>query len=344
MARIIASATRDAQGRDLLSAIGASTDLLPRILDPLERVGAVVPDLPKPLSRLAGVPVFCCSNDTWTGVAGLGALRPGLAYNISGTTEVLGVVSETSGFAEGLMSVDWCGVHQLGGPSQNGADTIAWLLDLFGQFNGGYASVGSGIDALLAGQRDPQPVVFLPYLQGERVPYWDASLRGAFVGLNRRHGATDLAWAVLEGIACLNRIVLDKAEAALGFTVSEIRFGGGAARNPTWQQLKADICRRPVVVGVSEQPGILGAAIVAWTGTGRFSSLAQAQERLVKVASRCEPDAIRGKAYALLFELYRRCEQALAPISHDLAGFARENGPLLGAPIAASRPGEEPSA
>jgi xylulokinase len=265
--------------------------------------------------------VFCCSHDTWACVAGIGALRAGYAYNISGTTEVLGVMSEAPASAEGLLTVDWRGVHQLGGPSQNGADTAGWLLDVLGRLNDDHDSVSESIAALLAGVRNSQPLLFLPYLQGERVPYWDASLRGAFVGLNRQHGATDLAYAVLEGIACLNRVVLERAEAALGTRVTEIRFGGGPARNPIWAQIKADICDRPIVVGVSQQPGVLGAAIVAWTGLKQFASLSAAQDALVKIATRHAPDPTRRVACDTLFRLYRRCEDALAPISRDLAAL-----------------------
>src|SRR3546814_1120132 len=140
------------------------------------------------------------------------------------------------------------------------------------------------MNALLSAPRDPQAALFLPYLQGERVPYWDPGLRGAFVGLNRRHGPGDLAWAVLEGVAFLNRIVLERAEAALGGPVNEIRFGGGAASNPQWCQVKADICERAVVVGQADQPGVLGAAVAAWAGLGRYDSFAAAQNALVRVA------------------------------------------------------------
>eukprot|EP01038_Epipyxis_sp_PR26KG_P018653 gene18653-26375_t len=225
---------------------------------------------PAQLDRLAGLPVFCSSSDTWVAVAGLGALRPGYAYNISGTTEVLGAVGLEPVEAEGLLTVDWRGLWQIGGPSQNGADTVSWLLSLLARDAQDQGSTGQRIDALLAGRRHPQPLLFLPYLQGERVPYWNPALRGAILGLGRQHGATDLAYAVLEGVAFLNRIVLERAEAALGSAVGEIRFGGGAAANPVWSQIKADICGRPVVVGASGEPGLLGAAIVAWTGLGRF--------------------------------------------------------------------------
>jgi xylulokinase len=318
LARLLAAA-EPAAGGDLLGAIGLSPAILPPLLEPCESVGEVQPDLPAPLDRLVGRPVFCASNDTWAAVVGLGAMRDGFAYNISGTTEVLGVMGREPARAEGLMTVDWRGLFQLGGPSQNGADTVSWLLSLLGR--DGEGGVGREIDALLAGVRQPQPLLFLPYLQGERVPYWNPGLRGAFIGLNRRHGATDLAYAVLEGVASLNRVVLERAETATGRPVAEIRFGGGGAANPVWSQIKADICGRSVVVGASQEPGLLGAAIIAFTGLGRFGSLAQAQAALVTTAARFEPDPSRKAAYEALFALYRQAEQALAPISQALAGW-----------------------
>lgn len=326
MARLLAAASPHG-GHDLLKAAGIPAAVLPEMLEPWDQVGPVQVGLPAPLDRLVGKPVFCASNDTWAAVVGLGAMREGYAYNISGTTEVLGVVGREPARAEGLLTVDWRGLFQLGGPSQTGADTVSWLLALLGR--DGF-DVGQEIDALLAGPRHSQPLLFLPYLQGERVPYWDPSLRGALVGLNRHHGPTDLAFAVLEGVACLNRIVLERAETALGQAATEIRFGGGAAANPVWSQIKADLCGRSVVVAASKEPGLLGAAIIAFTGLGCFASLAEAQEALVGVARRFEPDPALKPAYDALFALFRRAEGALAPISRDLVAATQEDGPLAG--------------
>ncbi|UZF90984.1 xylulokinase [Bosea sp. NBC_00550] len=329
MARLMAC-TEGTESGAPLAAIGLTASVIPPVLEPCAVLAPVQPGLPGALGRLAGVPVFCSSSDTWVAVTGLGAMRAGFAYNISGTTEVLGVVGENAAAAEGLLTVDWRGLWQLGGPSQNGADTAAWLVSLLHGTERGFASVGDGIGKLLAGRRHPQPLVFLPYLQGERVPYWNPALRGAFLGLGRQHGATDLAYAVLEGVAFLNRIVLERAEAALGGPVGEIRFGGGAASNPVWAQIKADICNRPVVVGAAKEPGLLGAAIIAWTGLGRFPSLAVAQETLVAPARRYEPSPARRDAYDALFSVFRRAEAALAPVSADLAGLSRSAGSLPG--------------
>lgn len=316
-----AAAAGPGGGPTLFALAGLDEAVIPAMVEPWSPVGTVLAGLPPPFDRLAGVPVFCGSNDTWAAVVGLGAMRAGCAYNISGTTEVLGVVGPDPVAAEGLLTVDWRGLWQVGGPSQTGADTIAWLLGSI--VRGDAASTGERLDALLAGPRDPEPVLFLPYLQGERVPYWDPALRGAFLGLNRRHGATDLAWAVLEGVAFLNRTVLARAEAAAGRSVDEIRFGGGAAANPIWRQIKADVCGRPVVVGAAEEPGVVGAACLAWTGLGRFPSLAAAQERLVRVAARHEPDPARRARYDRLFALFGAAEAAVAPLSRALAGLAK---------------------
>ena len=317
MARLLAC--REAQdGRDAFALAGLPETVLPPVLEAQQRIGMVRADLPMPFRQLAGVPVFCSSNDTWAAVLGLGALRAGYAYNISGTTEVLGMVSDRVAEAEGLLTVDWRGFWQLGGPSQNGADCAAWLVDLVAS-EGRTMPVGEAMTALLDRPRDPLPLLFLPYLQGERVPYWNPNLRGAFVGLNRRHRAVDLAHAVLEGVGFLNRIVLERAEASLGAKASELRFGGGASTNPVWCQIKADILGCPVVVGAAPEPGLLGAAMVAFAGLGRFASLGAAQAALSCIAHRFEPDPARHAQYDRICALFRRAEKALAPISIALA-------------------------
>ncbi|MBL8589576.1 MAG: carbohydrate kinase [Methylobacteriaceae bacterium] len=313
LARLIAAATPDAAGVDLLAALGASPALLPPLREPWERTGDIRSGLPAPFDRLAGVPVFCGSNDTYAAVLGLGAMRAGVAYNISGTTEVLGVVGPEPMRAEGLLTVDWRGLWQLGGPSQTGADALAWLAAILGR------EVGA-LEALLAARRDPQPALFLPYLSGERVPHWDAGLRGAFVGLSRRHGPADLVWAALEGVAFQNRLVLERAEARTG-AVHEIRFGGGGAANARWRQIKADVCGRPIVTGAAKEPGLVGAAILAFVGLGRFASLAAAQDAMVRIAQRCEPDPARAAIYDALYARWREAEAAIAPVSRALAGF-----------------------
>jgi xylulokinase len=308
-------------GGTLLGLAGApsSVGAIP-FLAPTARLGVVRAGLPGALGRLAGVPVFAMGNDTWAMAAGLGALRAGLAYNISGTSEVFGVIGAEPATAPGLMAVDWGqGTQQLGGPSQSGADTVAWLHAALAAPPG--ADLPAWIASLTSRPRDAQPALFLPFLQGERTPYWEPALRGAWLGLNRRHGPADLAFAVLEGIAFLNRVILERAEAALGSRAEEIRFGGGGAANAAWCRIKADVTGRPVVVGAAEEPGLLGAAIVAWAGLGTFPDIGAAQQALVRRAHTYLPDAARHAAYAPLFAAWEQAVAATRAVSGQLAAM-----------------------
>ncbi|HEX2552132.1 MAG TPA: FGGY-family carbohydrate kinase [Microvirga sp.] len=291
--------------------------LVPDLLAPASVVAPVRAGLPGPFAALEGRPVVMVSNDTWAAVLGLGALRPGYAYNISGTSEVFGLVADRLAAAPGLLAVDWgAGLHQLGGPSQNGAAVVPWLLALTG---GDPARVEEGLARLLAGPRHVAPLLFLPFLHGERVPYWDPRLRGAFLGLGPHHGPTDLAWAVLEATALANRVILARAEAALGSTVAEIRLGGGAARNRAWNQIRADMAGRPVVVGAAQEPGLVGCAACAFTAVGRFRDLGDAQDRLARAVRRFEPDPERRDFADALFSLHERAAAATAGLSHGLS-------------------------
>jgi len=317
-ARLLAAGHPWPKGGDLVAAAGLPRSLweIP-FLQPTERLGSVQADLPGILSSLAGVGVFAMANDTWATAVGMGALRSGMAYNISGTTEVLGAIGTGDVDAPGLMSVDWGqGLQQIGGPSQSGADTLAWFMQMLDS-----PGCKSPLDLILGQPRQPVPALFLPFLSGERTPYWEPMLRGAWFGLNRQHSATDLAYAVLEGVAFLNRTVLERAEAAIGGPVQAIRFGGGGAVNTIWCQIKANVMGRLVQVGEAEQPGLLGCAIVAWAGTGRFADIDEGQQFLVRIARLYQPDPERHVAYSALFAIWTDAVAAARAVSERLSAI-----------------------
>jgi hypothetical protein len=85
---------------------------------------------------------------------------------------------------------------------------------------------------------------FHPYLLGERSPYWDANLRGSFVGATMRHGKPHFVRALLEGVAyslrdCYRSIV------EMQLPVDEIRLIGGGAKSDLWTQIIGDVFAWP---------------------------------------------------------------------------------------------------
>ena len=324
MARLAAAARPGPDGRSLFGTAGLEPRILPALLRPLAVLGRVSDGHRGALGRLAGTPVIAMAHDTWASVLGLGALRPGYGYNLAGTTEVLGVVAAEASEAEGLLRVDWSGgLVQSGGPSLAGGDTLAWITWILGGAQNGDAAPGAALARLLdAPQGGGAPPLFLPYLRGERTPYWDPDLRGAWVGLERGHGPADLARAALEGVAFLNRIVLERAERATGRPVAELRLGGGGAVNAAWCRMKADILDRPVVTTACPDHGLLGAALAAFVATGALPDLDAAQTRLVAPARRFDPDPSARIRHDRRFAIFRAAEAALAPLSRQLARLA----------------------
>jgi xylulokinase len=128
------------------------------------------------------------------------------------------------------------GVHA--GPTQSGADSRRWWGDAIGHDVAGVLDLASKAD------RSRRPVLFLPHLEGERAPLWDAELRGAFIGLDGRSGGPEHALAVMGGVALSARMLLASLDVA-GRKVPRLLHAGGGARSDLWGQIRAHCLGRP---------------------------------------------------------------------------------------------------
>lgn len=323
-ARLLAALARDGRGRSLFDAARLSGKIVPNHKEPISVAGRVRAELPGRLGWLAGKSVITMGGDVWAQALGLGAMRPGVAYNLTGPTETLGFVSAGAADDHGLMTVSWGGgMMHAGGPSLIGGDTVKWFVELFRTPEGGAKSVQAALENFGRNPRQPEPLLFVPYLQGERTPHWDVDLRGAFLGLGRQHGPTDMFRAVLEGVAFANRQVLERAEEAGGARAAEIRMAGGGAGNAMWRQIKADAMDRPILVPDTPQPALLGACIAARTAIGEYPDVVAAQQALAPSGPCTMPDPGRRAFYDRLYALFREADATLAPLSRKLGQWGR---------------------
>jgi xylulokinase len=328
LSRII-SVSGEGPAAALFQAFGLPVDLFPPLREPTAILGKIRAGLEAPLERLAGVPVFVGGMDAWCGTLGVGALRAGRIFNSSGTTEVLCALTGTYRETPGLVTLPWGqGLFQTGGPSQSGTDCLTWFLQAFG---GGGLSLdpGEALGGLEGMERQAEPVLFYPYLRGERTPLWEPDLRALFLGLNRRHGRTDCLWAVLEGVAFANRQVLELAIEGESGAFDEVRITGGAAASDLWCQVKADVLKRPVVRTRWKEAAVLGAAMVALIGLGDYAGIEECEERLVAVERVFEPRPNRGAAYDRLYRRWIEGQKNLLPVTLDLTRDAREGVTFL---------------
>jgi xylulokinase len=178
----------------------------------------------------------------------------------------------------------------------------------------------------LAGEAPPGSagLLFHPYLQGERGPYWDPRLRADFIGLTFQHDGRHFARACYEGIAYSIRDLLESSDAGRE-DFEEILILGGGAQSALWRQIICDVLgleiSRPAHGDAS-----FGAALLAGVGAGIFASPEDAAGRCAKVADRVQPDETRHALYSQLFSIYKEAQARLAPLDHKLHNLFADAG------------------
>lgn len=275
---------------------GASA-VLPPLADPLDIVGRVAAGHP-----FAGTPVALGTMDAWAGMFGLGIAADGQAFYLSGTSDVLGLISSHGTGAAGIVTFpEWRGLRLHAGPTQSGGASLDWLSQV----------VGQEVDALarLAGDIADRGPLFLPHLQGERAPLWDSRSRGAFCGMTSATGPGDLVVAVMEGVAFSARMALEAVETSGAQTVQRLRYGGGGARSDAWSRIRATALGRSLDRVASPDVGAVGATVMAGAASGAMGNLSDATGALVSLDRSFDPDPAEAarieERYAAFCELYR---------------------------------------
>ncbi len=291
---------------DVLALVpGAAARLVPlRDAASVAGVMRLAPGLPE-------VPVSVGIMDAWAAMYGVGMKSEGDAVYLSGTSEVLGIVSERATGEPGVLVFPRNGGVTLhAGPTQSGGASVAWFCAAFG--------ITPEIMAEEAAHAGTAPL-FLPHLAGERAPLWDAQARGAFVGLGAGMGRAEMARGVYEGVAFSARLLLGSLEASSARRAEVLLCGGGGFRSDIWNQIRADVVGRPLKRLAVADAGTLGAAALASVAAGLHRDLDTALGEIVTYDRTYEPDPARKAGYDATFALYRPAYEALRGIRPALA-------------------------
>lgn len=249
---------------------------------------------------LKGVPVVSGTMDAWAGLVGTGGARDRSTVYLSGTSEIMGISSHEVVPTPGAIVFPECeGVRLHAAPTQSGGDAKVW----FAQAN---ALSLDEMTALVSGSsRSNATPLFLPQLQGERAPLWDADLRGAFLGISRQTRQADFARAVYEGVAMAARMALETLQSSANVTNDSIACGGGGFQSAAWNQIRADVMGAELKVLAAKEPGIIGAATMAAIGAGYYQGFEEAYDALAVFNRTYAPDPVKHSQYNDLFGLYQ---------------------------------------
>ncbi|MFZ0667701.1 MAG: FGGY-family carbohydrate kinase [Acidimicrobiales bacterium] len=146
-------------------------------------------------------------------------------------------------------------------------------------------------------------VLFTPWLNGERTPVDDHTIRGGFHNLSLGSTRRDMVRAVYEGVAYNSRWLLDAVEKFCGRSFESLTFIGGGANSDIWCQIHADVTGRRI--RQVEKPvlaGVRGATFIALMALGRLK-LDQVNA-MVPIQNTFEPDTSTRPEHDLRFEQF----------------------------------------
>src|SRR5213593_2209986 len=305
--------------RDMLDAVGLPVSLVPKVGGSSEVLGHVTPAAAGLTGLVAGTPVVGGGADNACGAAGVGAITPGEAVASWGTSGTVLAPTAQPRVDPKLRAHTFChiapDVWYLIGVVLSAGGAFAWYRDQCAR----ELPEDQRDDLLVEEATTVSPgadgVTFLPYLQGERTPHRDASLRAAFTGLSLAHSRAHMTRAVLEGVCFALRDSLTILQ-ELGLAPAFLLLTGGGAKSAFIRQLQADVFGLPVTTVNREEGGAYGAALLAAVGVGAFPDLGAAVRCTLTRAPLTDPDLQGHAEYQPIYQRFRARQVAARTAPH----------------------------
>ena len=306
--------------KEVLAKTGIKENLLPALFESPEVCGKVSAAGAEATGLRAGTPVVAGAGDQAAGAVGMGIARVGAVSATIGTSGVVFASTDRPAMDPAGRLHTFChaipGRWHVMGVTQAAGLSLRWYRDNFGAASPGVQKKDGRdpydvfAEEAAAAPAGSEGALWAPYLMGERTPHLDPNARAALVGLTASHTRAHVIRAILEGVAFSLKdsfTIFDEMK----IPVTSIRLGGGGARSPLWRQIQADVYGREVEIVAAEEGAAYGAAILAGTGAGAWSSVEQACDAIVRVAKRIAPNQRDSATMQNAYASYRKVYPAL---------------------------------
>ena len=314
--------------QELVEGVGIDLNKLPRLMRSHDIAGGLSKEAASILGLRTGIPVVVGGGDGACATKGAGVTKMGMAYNYIGSSSWISTMSKKPILDEQARIFNFCdldGIHyNVTGTVQCATISYDWVMENLGKHEKELAiQTNQNIFELIQGLAKASPigsrgVFFLPYLMGERTPYWDENTKGGFIGFTLFHDRKDLFRSVYEGIAYALKSVLDVFEEN-HLNVEELNLIGGGAKSSLWNEIMCNVYNRPL--SIHAHPGeatSLGTAIAAGVGVGIFKTFDEAGD-LIDFNRKLEPIPEDVAQYEKYYAVYKMMYLSLKPIYDAIA-------------------------
>ena len=300
---------------DTFNYFGIPREFFPEVQPSDVVIGKISAEASQQTGLREGIPVVNGSSDNSASALGAGMVNPGQVTLIIGTAGVITVCSDRPLIDEKKRTLCWhyCLQNRWAtlGIMQTAGESLEWFKnsfdpqeksaskgDIFNQYNESAISVPEGSEGL----------IFLPYLNGERTPYWDSKARGVFFGVNLKTGKSHFIRSIMEGVSFALRNNIETVE-SLGINIDEVRAVGGGLKSQVWLNILGKVLRKPIATVSVSDTANLGNILLCGHALGIYPSYENAVNKMVSVDQRVDFNAgaeVYEKQYPIFLELYQR--------------------------------------
>ncbi|MCE5274707.1 MAG: FGGY-family carbohydrate kinase, partial [Deltaproteobacteria bacterium] len=268
---------------ELIHLSGIDRAKLPPLMRSIDVLGAVKAEVARQIGLKEDVKVVVGSPDHQSACIGSGAVRDFEAHLYIGTSSWVQCIipfKKTDVF-HSIASFPTAipGKYQSVNEQDIAGGALVFLAGLMGRCGEvmkPHASFDVSYD-LLNGVASRVPpgsdrLIFTPWLNGERTPVDDTTLRAGIYNISKTTSFDHLVRAFFEGVAYNTRWSLKYVERFVGRSLDPITIVGGGGRSDLWCRIFADVLNRTIrQVKDPMQANARGAAFIAAVALGEIS-------------------------------------------------------------------------
>lgn len=293
-----------------LDEMGVEEKTLPAVV----RVGTKIGHIKEPIAKRMRLPVsaevIITTYDAICSFFGSGVWQEGEASDVSGTVTAFRAISYQQNLrATGQVFITpypQLACNIVGGSNNLGGGLIEWTKQCY--YNDELYPYEVMEKEASESHLGAGGLIFLPYLLGERAPIWDDTVRGVLFGIERFHTRKDIARAIFESTAFIDRDFVEAIEKT-GVHIRDIRVSGGLARVPLINQIKADVTGKEIKVLSDFETTASGAALLALLAAGEFADMGEAIRVFSTVRMIIKPNMVYHAQYERVYAFHKRLYQ-----------------------------------
>ncbi|WP_208592117.1 xylulokinase [Gracilibacillus suaedae] len=269
--------------KELIHFWGLDIEKLPEVVSSTTIAGYIKEEMADQIGLLSGTPVVIGGGDGACAALGAGITQIGDTFNYLGSSSWIAGVSDTPILDKQKRTFNFIHLDHAKylpmGTMQAAGSLIDWVISQWykelAAENKAYEIMNQEISESTIGAKN---LVFLPYLLGERSPWWNADIKASILGLTAEHQRGDIARAAMEGISFNLSLIYD-AFIESGLKMDNMWLFGGGANSQMWRQMLSDLYNIPLTIphDVSAITS-KGAAMVGGIGIGLIGGFNEAKK------------------------------------------------------------------